>query len=140
MFGNLTDALEFIEKHEIQMIDLKFVDLWGQWHHLTLPVSQFNQDFIDKGVGFDASNFGFKRIQSSDMVVVPDLQTGSIDPFWEASTLSFIGKVLDTETYCIFSHDPRNIVYRAEKWMIDQGIADYSLWGPEFEFYIFDKI
>lgn len=74
------------------------------------------------------------------MVLVPDLTTAFVDPFWEAATLSFICSTLEADTHQIFANDPRNIAIRAEAYLRSTGIADRSLWGPEFEFYIFDNV
>jgi glutamine synthetase len=74
------------------------------------------------------------------MVLVPDLGTGFLDPFWEVPTLSFICSTLEADTKAIFPHDPRNVARRAEEYLRQTGIADRSLWGPEFEFYIFDRM
>jgi len=122
------------------MVDLKFIDLWGQWHHLTIPRSQFTGDLLEAGVGFDGSAVGLKSVKAGDMVLVPELGTGFIDPFWDAPTLSFICTTLEADTKADFPDDPRNIARRAEQYLVDTGIADRSLWGPEFEFYVFDSI
>jgi glutamine synthetase len=122
------------------MVDLKFTDLWGRWHHLTLPVTQFTPVLMEEGVGFDGSAVGLKSVKAGDMVLVPDLSTGFIDPFWEATTLSFICSTLEADTKEAFANDPRNVARRAEEYMVQTGVADRSLWGPEFEFYLFDHV
>ena len=140
MFHSLEEAVALIHERSIAMIDLKFCDLWGRWHHVTLPVSQFNTNLMKNGVGFDGSSVGFKTVSAGDMVMVPDLDTGFADPFWEVPTLSFICSTLEADTRKIFPYDPRNIALRAEAYLKQTGIADASLWGPEFEFYIFDGV
>ncbi|MCD4737760.1 MAG: type I glutamate--ammonia ligase, partial [Anaerolineae bacterium] len=117
-----------------------FSDLWGRWHHVTLPVSQFTPTLMENGVGFDGSSVGFKTVSSGDMVLVPDLKTGFLDPFWDMPTLSFICVTLEADTRAIFPYDPRNIAQRAEEYLQQTGIADASFWGPEFEFYVFDGV
>jgi glutamine synthetase len=74
------------------------------------------------------------------MVLVPELSTGMLDPFWDVPTLSFICTTLEADTHAVFTNDPRNIAIRAEQYMQSTGIADESRWGPEFEFYIFDSV
>lgn len=140
MFQNFEQARQYIEQNEIQMVDIKFTDLWGRWRHLTVPASQFTPDLMEKGVGFDGSSVGLKSVKSGDMVLVPDLTSGFIDPFWDAKTLSFISKTFEADTHATFGNDPRNIAIRAEEFMKESGIAEQSLWGPEFEFYIFDRV
>ncbi len=140
MFEIFDQAAQYVAEHNIQMIDLKFCDLWGRWHHLTVPASQFVPDIMECGIGFDGSAVGLKSVKAGDMVLVPDLTTGFIDPFWDAPTLSFICITLEADTHQIFTNDPRNIAIRSEAYMCASGIADRSLWGPEFEFYIFDNV
>lgn len=131
---------KFLADNDISMVDLKYTDLWGRWHHVTVPVCQFTPSLIEGGVGFDASSVGLKPLKAGDMVVVPDLCTGFLDPFWELPTLSFICQVKEADTLLDFPRDPRNIARRAEEYLRETGIADGSQWGPEFEFYVFDSV
>ncbi len=140
MFETLEEAQSYIREHEIAMVDLKFCDLWGRWHHVTVPAAQFTSELMAEGVGFDGSSVGFKSISAGDMVAVPDLSTSAEDPFWDMPTLSFICSAKEADTRAIFPYDPRNIALRAEAYMRDTGIADASLWGPEFEFYVFNRM
>ena len=140
MFHSFDDAKQFVIDRQIQMVDLKYTDLWGRWHHVTLPVSQFAPDLLEVGVGFDASSVGLKPLKAGDMVLVPDLSTGFVDPFWEAPTLSFLCTAKEADTRQDFPRDPRNIARRAEEYLREIGVADESRWGPEFEFYIFQSV
>lgn len=140
MFQSLDDARAFIRDKAIEQVDLKFCDLWGRWHHVTLSANRFDDDLVRRGIGFDGSSVGFKSVSSGDMVMVPDLATGFVDPFWELPTLSFICTTLEADTRRLFPYDPRSIVRRAEELMRDEGIADGSRWGPEFEFYVFNGV
>jgi glutamine synthetase len=124
----------------VQMVDLKFADLWGRWRHLTIPRGQFTPALLEAGVGFDGSAVGLKSVKAGDMVLVPDLSTGFADPFWDVPALSFICTTLEADTKEVFPNDPRNIASRAEDYMVESGIADRSQWGPEFEFYVFDSV
>ncbi len=81
MFQSIDQVLNHIEKYQVEMVDLKFCDLWGRWHHLTVPAKQFNPDLLDKGIGFDGSAVGLKSVKAGDMVLVPDLNTAFMDPF-----------------------------------------------------------
>jgi glutamine synthetase len=140
MFDNFDQAQQYVDKEEILLIDLKFCDLWGRWHHLTIPASQFTPDIMEQGIGFDGSAVGLKSVKAGDMVLVPDLDTAFIDLFWQAPTLSFICTTLEADTHLIFTNDPRNIAIRAETYLRSTGIADRSKWGPEYEFYIFENV
>ena len=140
MFHSFDEATRFVRDNDVKMVDLKYCDLWGRWHHVTLPASQFMPRLLEEGVGFDASSVGLKPLKAGDMVIVPHLSTGFIDPFWEASTLSFICSAREADSRQDFPRDPRNIAGRAEAYLQEVGIADESRWGPEFEFYIFDSV
>jgi glutamine synthetase len=140
MFKTFEQAARYVTEHGVQMVDLKFTDLWGRWHHLTLPASSFTPALMDTGIGFDGSAVGLKSVKAGDMVLIPDLGTGAIDPFWDMRTLTFICTTLEADTHEVFTNDPRNIARRAEAYLRETGIADESRWGPEYEFYVFDDV
>ncbi len=140
MFKSFTEAQSFIEKNAVQMIDLKFCDLWGRWHHVTLSAGAFEPGLMEAGVGFDGSSVGLKSVKSGDMALIPDLSTGVMDPYWEVPTLSFICYIVEAISKKRFFRDPREIARRAEDALVSSGIADRSIWGPEFEFYVFNKV
>jgi glutamine synthetase len=140
MFKDFDQAAAFVREQGVEMVDLKFCDLWGRWHHLTVPAGQFTPSLMDEGVGFDGSSVGLKSVKAGDMVLIPDLGSGFMDPFWEVPTLSFICTTFEADTQALFPNDPRNIAIRAEAYLRSSGLADESRWGPEFEFYIFDSV
>lgn len=140
MFSTFDEAQKFVQDNDVKMVDLKYADLWGRWHHVTLPANQFTPERVAEGVGFDASSVGLKPLKAGDMVIVPDLTTGFVDPFCQAATLAFICSAKEADTHQDFARDPRNIARRAEEFLRKGGIADRSFWGPEFEFYIFDSV
>lgn len=140
MFKDYIVAAAFVREHNIRMIDLKFCDLWGRWHHVTITPSEFTPGLMKAGVGFDGSSVGLKSVKSGDMALVPDLTTGFVDPFWEIPTLSFLCNTVEADTKLLFARDPREIARRAESYMVMTGIADESRWGPEFEFYVFNHV
>ncbi|MGD2144094.1 MAG: type I glutamate--ammonia ligase [Anaerolineae bacterium] len=140
MFRSYEESREYVESNGIQMVDLKFTDLWGRWHHLTVPENRFTAALMEAGVGFDGSAVGLKSVKAGDMVLVPDLSTGFEDPFCDAPTLSFICTTLEADTKAIFDNDPRNVARRAEEYLVECGVGDRSQWGPEFEFYLFDNV
>lgn len=140
MFSDLQEAQNWISDQSIEQIDLKFCDIWGRWHHLTISAKSFDEKLLTRGIGFDGSSVGFKSIKSGDMVMVPDLKTGFLDPFTDLPTLSFLCTTLEADTRELFPYDPRSIARRADHYMRSEGIADTAVWGPEFEFYIFDHV
>ncbi len=140
MFTTLEEIRTYVCDHHFRMIDLKFSDLHGRWHHVTVPAREFNEHLMRDGVGFDGSAVGLKSVKAGDMVLLPDLATGFRDPFWEAPTLSFICSAYEADTKLPFSRDPRNIAKHAEEYLQKIGVADESRWGPEYEFYIFDNV
>ncbi len=140
MLNSINDARVYVEEHGYKMIDCKFTDLGGRWHHVTVPASQFDEHLMRNGIGFDASSVGLKPTKAGDMVLLPDLTSAFADPFWEVPTLSFICSAFEADTKRPFTRDPRNIAKYAEQYLRDLGIADESRWGPEYEFYIFDNV
>jgi glutamine synthetase len=140
MFEGFDEAKQFVIDNKVKMVDFKYTDLWGRWHHVSLPASQFTPSRLEQGVGFDASSVGLKPVKAGDMVVVPDLSTGFVDPFWDALTLSFLCSAKEADTRLDFPRDPRNIARRAEEYLVEMGVAEESRWGPEFEFYVFDSV
>lgn len=140
MFKDFAAAAAFVREREIRMIDLKFSDLWGRWHHVTLSASEFSPSLLTAGVGFDGSSVGLKSVKSGDMALIPELGTGFMDPFWEVPTLSFICNTVEAVSKTLFFRDPREIARRAESFMQKLDIGDETRWGPEFEFYVFNKV
>ena len=136
---------EFIENFKrdlerVKFVDLKFTDMPGTWQHFTVPITELSENSITNGFGFDGSSIrGFKDINESDMLLMPDLKTGFSDPFSD-STVSMIGSVKDPETNEMFSRDPRYIAQKAENYLKETGIADTAYYGPELEFFIFDSV
>ena len=140
MFKDFQQANEFVQEHSIRSIDLKFCDLWGRWHHVTITATDFTLQLMSTGVGFDGSSVGLKSVKSGDMALLPDLATGFLDPFWETPTLSFFCNTIEADTKLPFNRDPRQILRRAEAYLSDSGIATHSMWGPEAEFYVFSQV
>ena len=136
------DIMNLIQEQDIKMVDFKIVDINGQYRHVTIPASQFNEDTLKDGIGFDASNYGYAVVEKSDMVFIPDLETAQIDPFCDIKTLSVTGNamIIDYPDNRPLDQYPRNIVLAAEQYMKDSGIADEMLILPEFEFYLFDDV
>jgi glutamine synthetase len=137
---NVREAVEFAKKNKVQVVDLKFVDLIGTWQHFTIPANELTEDLFKDGSGLDGSSIrGWKAINNSDMLVVPDPATACLDPFTAVPTLSLIGNVVDPISRETYERDPRFIAQKAEKYLQSTKIGDTSFWGPEAEFFIFDN-
>ena len=136
------DIISLIREKEIRMVDFKMVDIHGQFRHVTIPAESFNEEIMQNGIGFDASNYGYAVVEKSDMVFIPDLDTAMVDPFCEIPTLSMTGNamIIDHPENRPLKQYPRNIVMAAEEYMKQTGIADTMLILPEFEFYLFDQV
>ena len=136
------DIIQMIQEQDIKMVDFKIVDINGQFRHVTIPASQFTEDTMKDGIGFDASNYGYAVVEKSDMVFIPDLETAMIDPYCDITTLSITGNamIIDYPENRPLDQYPRNIVLAAEQYMKDSGIADTMLILPEFEFHLFDEV
>ena len=136
---NVREVLEFAKKNKVQVVDMKFVDLIGTWQHFTIPVSELTEGLFKDGSGLDGSSIrGWKAINNSDMLLVPDPATACLDPFCSVPTLSLVGNVVDPITRETYDRDPRFIAQKAEKYLQSTKIGDTSYWGPEAEFFIFD--
>ena len=139
--GAIEKVLKFIKDKDIKFVDLKFMDFPGQWQHFTVPVTQFDEGSFEDGFGFDGSSIrGWKAINESDMLIIPDANTMFVDPFIEAPTISLICDVYEPATKEKYSRCPRNIAQKAEAYLNSTGIADTVYFGPEAEFFIFDDV
>ena len=135
------DVEKLAKDANVQIIDLRFVDLPGVWQHFSLPARELSDDMFTDGLGFDGSSIrGYQQIQESDMLLFPDPETAYIDPILQVPTLSMICNVRDPVTRERYTRDPRHIAQKAEDYLKSTGIADISYWGPEAEFYIFDDV
>src|SRR5437763_6393951 len=134
-------VIEQAKKAGAKMVDIKFVDTFGTWQHFTLSFHELNEDSFSDGLGFDGSSIrGWKSIEASDMLAMPDPATAFIDPFMADSTLSLTCTITETGTKENYSRDPRGIAKRAEQYLLSTGIADQAFFGPEAEFFIFDNV
>lgn len=133
--------LKTIREFDIQIIDLRFCDLLGQWQHFSLTRSEFGPAMFEQGVGFDGSSIrGFKRIHESDMILIPDAGAFFVEPFSNIPTLTIICDVKDPVTLEWYSRDPRYVARKAEEYLRKTGIADTAYFGPEPEFFILDSV
>ncbi len=131
-------VFDLIKEEEIQAIDLKYCGLDGKWYHITFPARRLDY-VLEHGVPFDGSSIpGMRDVESGDMVLMPDLSTAVIDPFYETPTLRLICSITDAETRIGVKKDPRSVAQRAHEFLLKSGIADSSTWIPELEFHLFN--
>jgi glutamine synthetase len=134
-------VFDLIKEHEVKFIDLRFTDSKGKEQHVSIPHHQVNEDFFEDGKMFDGSSIeGWKGINESDMVLMPDSDTAVLDPFTEAVTLNIRCDIVEPTTMQGYSRDPRSVANRAEEYLRSTGIADTVLIGPEPEFFVFDDV
>ncbi|MEJ2720175.1 MAG: type I glutamate--ammonia ligase [bacterium] len=136
-----SEVIEFARDNKAVVADLKFLDFPGTWQHFSIPIEELTEDVFEDGFGFDGSSIrGWRNINESDMLVIPDPGTAFMDPFTKEATLSLVGDIYDPITKERYSRDPRNISLRAENHLRNTGIADTAVFGPEAEFFIFDDV
>src|SRR5438067_6025874 len=136
-----SDVSKMIKDHEAKLVDFKFTDLPGTWQHFTTTLSDYSEDVFTDGLGFDGSSIrGWKVINASDMLVIPDPTTAWIDIFNAEPTLSLICTIVDPITREPYDRDPRGLAQKAEAYLKSTGIADTANFGPEAEFFIFDDV
>jgi len=135
------DVMKLATDGGAKVVDFKFIDVPGTWQHFTIPLSQFEAEIFEEGLGFDGSSIrGFQEINESDMLVMPDAATAVIDPFGATPTLSLVCDVVEPGTFQPYARDPRSLAKRAEAYLRDSGVADTSYFGPEAEFFVFDDV
>ena len=135
------DVIEIINRHNIQVVDLRFTDLPGLWQHFSITLPEVSRDLFDEGIGFDGSSIrGFQEIHESDMLLKPDPTTAFVDPLYGIPTLCMICDVVDPILKQPYSRDPRFVAPKAEIYLKQTGIAATCYFGPELEFFIFDSV
>jgi glutamine synthetase len=135
------EVLQFAEQNKVKMVDIRFSDLPGLWHHISFPIQALDEGSFEDGFGIDGSSIrGWAAIHESDMLLVPDPTTAFLDPFRDVTTLCMIGDILDPITKQQYPRDPRYIARKAEAYLGFSGVADLAYFGAEPEFFIFDNI
>ena len=132
------DVMAYAKGRNINIVDFKFTDLLGRWHHFSMPIHHLNEGVFEEGLGFDGSSIrAFQEIHESDMILFPDPSTVIVDPGMKIPTMSIVCNIHDPITGAPYNKDPRYVAHKAEKYLADSGIADNSYWGPEAEFFVF---
>ncbi|HEU4365554.1 MAG TPA: type I glutamate--ammonia ligase [Candidatus Krumholzibacteria bacterium] len=135
------EVLKFAREKGARVLDLKFIDFPGTWQHFSLPIASLKEESFEEGFGFDGSSIrGWKSINESDMIVIPDANTAFIDPFMKETTLSLTCNIFDPITKERYARDPRAIAMKAEAYVKSTGLATDIYFGPEAEFFIFDDV
>lgn len=137
----VADVMKMVKENEVKFVDFRFTDTRGKEQHVSVPVSAFDEDKFTSGHAFDGSSIaGWKGIEASDMLLMPDPNTANIDPFYEEPTLILTCDVLEPGDGKPYERDPRSLAKRAEAYLKASGIGDAAYFGPEPEFFIFDQV
>ncbi|MFP4155872.1 MAG: glutamate--ammonia ligase [Halothiobacillaceae bacterium] len=138
---SVANVLKMIEENGVQFVDYRFTDTRGKQQHVTYPASQIDEDALESGAMFDGSSIaGWKGINASDMILMPDTESARMDPFSEEPTLILVCDVIEPDTMQGYSRDPRSVAKRAEAYLASTGIADTAFFGPENEFFVFEDV
>ena len=139
--SDVEKVLELIKENEVKYVDFRFTDPRGKWQHLAHHVRTVDADLLTGGIMFDGSSIeGWKAINESDMVLIPDLSTAVMDPFAAQTQLIITCDVAEPGTGQAYSRDPRSTAKRAEAYLGSTGIGDTAYFGPEAEFFVFDDV
>jgi glutamine synthetase type I len=137
----VADVLKMVKENEIKYVDFRFTDTKGKEQHVSVPVKAFNEEKFTEGHAFDGSSIaGWKGIEASDMILMPDPDSAFIDPFYDEPTLVLSCDVIEPSTGKGYDRDPRSLGRRAEAYLKSSGIGDAAYFGPEPEFFIFDAV
>ena len=136
-----SDVLKMVKDKDVKFVDFRFTDTKGKMQHVTAHASTFNEDTFQDGYAFDGSSIaGWKGIEASDMLLMPDASSAHLDPFFAQSTVAIFCDVLEPTTGQFYERDPRGIAKKAEAYMKSTGVGDTLFVGPEAEFFIFDDV
>ena len=134
-------TLNLIKDNDIRWVDLRFTDTRGKEQHVSIPASQVDEDFFEDGKMFDGSSIaGWKGINESDMILMPDDSTSIIDPFTDDATIILRCDIVEPSTMQGYERDPRSVAKRAEAYLASTGLGDTAFFGPEPEFFVFDDV
>ena len=134
-------ALDMMKDKDVKFIDLRFTDSRGKEQHVSLPISQVDESFFKDGKMFDGSSVaGWKGINESDMILMPEAASAKLDPFFDDTTMILRCDIIEPSDMQGYNRDPRSIAKRAEAYMTSTGIADTAYFGPENEFFVFDDV
>ena len=139
--ADVEKVLKLIKDNQAKYVDLRFTDSRGKWHHTTQHVDTIDEAILTDGIMFDGSSIaGWKGINESDMILMPDLATAVMDPFASQPQLILVCDVIEPSTGQAYSRDPRSVAKRSEAYLKASGLGDTAFFGPEAEFFVFDDV
>ncbi|MGI9318082.1 MAG: glutamate--ammonia ligase [bacterium] len=135
------EVLKLLKDSDAKFVDFRFTDTKGKEQHVTVPAKVVDEDMFEEGKMFDGSSIaGWKGINESDMILMPDPASAVLDPFTQDTTLNLRCDVIEPSTMQGYGRDPRSIAKRAESYLASTGIGDTAYFGPENEFFLFDSV
>src|SRR5664279_1941187 len=141
MAASPADVHKLIKDKDVKFVDLRFTDTRGKEQHVQVPAKQFTQDKFDNGHAFDGSSIaGWKGIEASDMLLMPDADSSRLDPFTDETVLNITCDVVEPSDGKGYDRDPRSLAKRAEAYLKSTGLGDTAYFGPEPEFFVFDSV
>ncbi|MBI5165223.1 MAG: type I glutamate--ammonia ligase [Magnetospirillum sp.] len=141
MSDDVKKVLEMLKEHDVKYVDFRFTDPRGKWQHTAQHVSTVDEDMLKEGIMFDGSSIaGWKSINESDMILMPDCASAVMDPFAAQAQLIINCDIVEPATGQLYDRDPRSIAKRAETYVKASGIGDATYFGPEAEFFVFDDV
>jgi glutamine synthetase len=139
--SDISKVFDLIKEHDVKYVDLRFTDPRGKMHHTAQHICTIEEDSFTDGIMFDGSSIaGWKAINESDMVLLPDAATAVLDPFAAQPMLNIFCDVYDPASGQPYNRDPRSIAKAAQSYMESAGIGDTAYFGPEAEFFVFDDV
>ena len=139
--SDIAKVMQMVKDNDVKFVDFRFTDTKGKEQHVSVPISAFDEDKFESGHAFDGSSIaGWKGIEASDMLLIPDPTTANLDPFTAETTMLLTCDVIDPTDGKGYDRDPRSIAKRAEAYLKSSGLGDTAFFGPEPEFFIFDSI
>src|SRR5271165_6611211 len=139
--GDIGKVLDMMKEHSVEYVDLRFTDPRGKWQHTAQHISTMGEDAFRDGLMFDGSSIaGWKAINESDMILMPDTATAVMDPFSAKPSMIVFCDIIEPSTGQVYVRDPRGTAKRCEQYVKSTGIGDTILVGAEAEFFIFDSV
>ncbi|NDG49568.1 MAG: glutamine synthetase, partial [Rhodospirillales bacterium] len=137
----IAKVFEMVKENSVEYVDFRFTDPRGKWQHTAQHISTLEPDTFEEGIMFDGSSIaGWKAINESDMILMPDATTAVMDPFSAKPQMILFCDIFEPSTGQRYNRDPRGTAKKAEEYLKSTGIGDTAFFGPEAEFFIFDSV